>query len=486
MSETVVPFADSGYASTGFLIWGGALVFLMIPGLGFFYSGMSRSKNALSMIMITMLALAVVMVQWACIGFSLAFSESGSPFIGDCAHCGLKNVDARALPLTAPTVPSVVFSFYQMMFACITPAIIFGGPAERFRLLPATIFVLIWTTIVYDPVAYWTWSARGWLKNISCLETTALSSTPCGIGSLDFAGGGPVHVCSGFSALAFSIVLGRRRRGRNESFRPHNMTLVFLGTALLWFGWFGFNAGSAITATPRAGMAAMVTTLATAAGALSWTFWDMIFSGNMSGLGFCSGAVAALVAITPAAGYVAPWAALVIGALAGVICNLGCRLKGFLGFDDALDAWGVHGVGGMVGNVLTGFFAQKSIAALDGSVIPGGAMDGHWIQLGYQVAGTAAIAGYSFVVSYVVLRLIHLIPGLQLRPTDEYEQIGADIAEMGEIGYEIFTTPGQNDDGPKYSTPAPAPAVPQVSQFSYPNQQQLYPVNSPQSSSYYS
>ncbi|KAJ1565145.1 hypothetical protein HK096_004334, partial [Nowakowskiella sp. JEL0078] len=311
-------FVEVGYASTGFLIVSSALVFLMIPGIGFFYSGMSRSKNALSLLMMSMLCLAIVMIQWALFGFSLTFSETGGAFIGNCQFCGLISVGKNAMLLTAPAVPSIVFSLYQMMFAAITPAIIFGSSAERFKLLPSMLFVVIWATIVYDPVAYWTWSARGWLRNISCLETIALSSTPCQLGSLDFAGGGPVHVCSGFSGLAFAMVLGRRRRSRSEVFRPHNMTLVFLGTAMLWFGWYGFNAGSALNATARAGMAAMVTSLATAAGALAWCLWDMIFSGHISGLGFCSGAVAALVAITPASGYVAPWAAIIIGIAAGI------------------------------------------------------------------------------------------------------------------------------------------------------------------------
>ncbi|KAJ1534482.1 hypothetical protein HK096_003824 [Nowakowskiella sp. JEL0078] len=451
MSNSSVPIApnDHGSASTGYMIINAALVFLMIPGIGFFYSGMSRSKNALSMIMITFLTCSIVTVQWVAFGFSLTFSESGSAVIGNCQFCGLINVDARSLPLTASQIPISAFALYQLMFACLTPAIIFGASAERFRLVPTMVLVLLWSTIVYDPVAYWTWSARGWLRNLACLDTIAVDKIPCQNGVLDFAGGGPVHVCSGFSGLAYAMVLGRRRRMRSESFRPHNMTLVFLGTALLWFGWFGFNAGSALDATPRAAMAGLTTTVATASGALAWCLWDMIFSGQMSGLGFCSGAVAALVGITPAAGFVEPWAAIVIGALSGVLCNLGCRLKGLLGFDDALDAWGIHGVGGFFGSILTGFFAQKFVTTLDGTTIKGGAIDGNWIQVAYQLASVVTIGSYSFIMTFLILLALDVIPGLHLRPTEADEAIGADITEMGEMAYELLPQNFSGEFNPK-------------------------------------
>ncbi|KAJ1537574.1 hypothetical protein HK405_014529, partial [Cladochytrium tenue] len=401
--------------STGFLLWGAALVFVMTPGLGLFYSGMSRSKNALTMIMLCMTAMCVVSIQarivWVVFGFSLAFGEGdlngkGSIFLGPTSHFGLSGVGFDALRI-APAVSGIAFCIYQMQFATLTAALIFGSVAERVRIVPSMIFVLCWTTLCYDPAAYWTWSYRGWLRNISCPNSGAdLSvSLPCGTGSLDFAGGGPVHIASGFAGLAFCLFLGRRRRAPREEFRPHNLVNVFLGAALLWFGWFAFNGGSALAGTARAAMAGAVTHIATASGALAWPIADSFMSRKMSGLGFCSGAVAALVAITPAAGFVAPWAAIIIGTSAGIVCNFACRLKGYLGFDDSLDAWGVHGVGGFVGLFLTGVLAQKWIPTLDGTnsatatPIPGGAVDGHPIQIGWQLAGGASIAVWSFVGS---------------------------------------------------------------------------------------
>ncbi|KAJ3109400.1 hypothetical protein HDU97_006645 [Phlyctochytrium planicorne] len=438
--------------SNGFMISMAGFVFIMTPGLGFFYSGMTRSKNALTMIMLCMMAMCVVSIQWICFGFSLAFSEystdptdgtKGSAFIGNFNYAGFQNVGLTALIKTAPSISSVVFAFYQMQFATITAALIFGSVAERIRILPAMIFVLFWTTFVYDFAAYATWSYRGWIRNMACIGDAA--TTPCLNGSLDFAGGGPVHVASGFAGLAFCLVLGKRRRVGQEEFKPHNLANVFLGTALLWFGWYGFNGGSALAGTARAGMAALVTHVATAAGALAWPTFDYFWSRKVSGLGFCSGAVAALVAVTPASGFVAPWAGIVIGICAGVICNLACRVKGFFGFDDSLDAWGVHGVGGFLGNILTGIFAQKWVASLDGTIlpdgsIPSGAIDGNAKQIGYQFAGSAAIAAYSFIFTYVFLTAINFIPGLHLRPSEDDEILGGDLSEMGEVAYELVSS----------------------------------------------
>ncbi|RKO88842.1 ammonium transporter AmtB-like domain-containing protein, partial [Blyttiomyces helicus] len=268
----------------------------------------------------------------------------------------------------------------------------------------------------------------------ACLSTVN-SATPCNIGGYDYAGGGPVHIASGFAGLAYCLMLGKRR---HQVHKAHNLSNVFLGTALLWFGWFGFNGGSAVAATPRAAMAALVTTVAASAAALSWVLWDYARTGKLSGLGFCSGAVAGLVAITPASGFVAPWAAIVIGILAGIICNAACSIKTLFGFDDTLDAWGVHGIGGFLGNILTGIFAQKWIAELDGSVINGGWVDGNFIQVGYQLAGSSAIAAWSFVVSTILLFVINKIPGLHIRPSEEEEELGADVGEMGEVAYELL------------------------------------------------
>ncbi|KAI8820964.1 ammonium transporter AmtB-like domain-containing protein [Fimicolochytrium jonesii] len=430
------PFVEHGYASTGFIIICTALVFFMTPGLGLFYAGLSRVKNSLSLIMISMLAMSIITIQWVLFGFSLSFSETGGRFWGNLAHGGLKGLGADALPLTAPTIPGILFALYQMQFATITAALIFGSVAERIRLLPAMLFILLWSTFVYNPVAYWTWSARGWLKSLSCIDT--IMDTPCGVGALDFAGGGPVHIASGFAGLAYCLMAGKRKLSDHEPFKAHNMTNVFLGVGLLWFGWYGFNAGSAVGATPRAAMAGLVTTLAAASGSLSWMGWDFFRHGKLSGLGYCSGAVAGLVGITPASGFVAPWAAIIIGAASGVCCNMACRLKDHFGFDDSLDAWGVHGIGGIVGGVLTGFFAQQWVAALDGGVIAGGAVDGNWKQIGYQLAGCVTIAAWSFFLSLLILFILNKIPGLHIRPGADHHEHGNDMSEMGEVAYEIM------------------------------------------------
>ncbi|KAI8812735.1 ammonium transporter AmtB-like domain-containing protein [Cladochytrium replicatum] len=436
--------ADVGYASTGFMIICAALVFFMIPGLALLYSGLSRSKNALSMMLICVAAASIVMVQWVIWGFSLAFSETGSVFIGDCAWCGMTAIGSQAAVTLTTWVPVVAFALYQLMFAAITPAIIFGSPAERMNMIPAMLFVFIWSTVVYDIVAYWTWSAKGWVRNMACVAS-AHANAPCFKGSLDFAGGGPVHVASGFAGLAYSLVLGRRAahdattEGEHNPYRPHNPANVTLGTCILWFGWFGFNAGSASAATARAAMAGLVTTVAAASGGITWLMFDYIFTRKLSSVSLSSGIVAALVGITPGAGYVAPWASIVIGSVTALVCNLACSVKHKLGFDDALDAFGLHGVGGVVGNLLTGIFAQKWVASLDGTGIDGGWLDGNFIQLGYQLAGTAAIAVWSFGISYVILSVLNLIPGLRLRVPEESELLGLDVSHMGEQMFEFAT-----------------------------------------------
>ncbi|KAL2916535.1 ammonium transporter [Polyrhizophydium stewartii] len=440
------PFTDPGSPSIGFMIAATALVFIMTPGVGLLYSGLSRSKNAGSIFMACMLAMAVVTVQWVLFGFSLAFSETGSAVIGNFAWGGFTNVGIPAIPVVAVAIPGVLFALYQMQFATVTAALIFGSVTERIRLIPTTVFVFLWTTIVYDPVAYWTWADRGWIRNMACLSTTALDQTPCGIGSFDYAGGGPVHIASGFAGLAYCLIIGKRRGAavgeHSGEFRSHNIPNVILGTALLWFGWFGFNGALALAATPRAVMAGTVTTVAAAAAALSWAFVDTIRTGKVSAVGFCSGAIAGLVAITPASGFVAPWAAIVIGLVAGVACNYATYIKNVFGFDDTLDAWGVHAVGGFLGNVLTGIFAQKWIGLLDGTAINGGWVDGNWVQVGYQVGGSVAIAAWSFFVSFVLLYAIDKIPGLKPALGEEsyafasFNGIGATDSSATMIGVE--------------------------------------------------
>lgn len=322
-------------------------------------------------------------------------------------------------------IPAIVFSVFQCMFAALTPALAIGSAAERARLLPMIIFIFIWSTIVYDPIACWTWNPNGWSAQL---------------GGLDFAGGTPVHIASGFSSLAYALILGKRRGHGSitqaSEFKPHNMSNVVLGTALLWFGWFGFNGGSALAGNMRAAMACVVTNLAAAVGALTWLVMDYRIERKFSALGFCSGAVAGLVAITPASGFVGPAPAVAIGFLGAVFCNLAVHLKHVLNFDDAVDVFAVHGVGGYVGSVLTGLFAESYIAGLDGSTeIPGGWMNHNWIQLGHQLADCTAGAAWSFCITYLILFIMDRIPGLSLRVDPEVELQGLDAAEIGEMAY---------------------------------------------------
>ncbi|OQV21652.1 Ammonium transporter 1 [Hypsibius exemplaris] len=424
--------ADTGSASTGFIVWAAALVFVMTPGLALFYSGLSRYNSALSLMMLCMMAMAVVSVQWFLFGFSLAFAEHGSPFIGDFTMGAVNTLDTHAFPNTAPQIPSILFMVYQMQFAGITAALVFGSVPERTRFVPAMVFVFFWTTLVYDFAAYWTWADHGFLRNLNCVGAPNYDVAPCYVGAYDFAGGGPVHICAGFSGLAYLVVLGKRKLIHAEH---HNMVNVMFGTGILWFGWFAFNGGSAGAANTRAAMAATVTTLAAATGGLTWVFVDWIGSRKMSAFSFCSGVVAGLVAITPASGYVAPWAAIVIGILVAIICNGCCRLKKRLGIDDSFDAGSLHGCGGFVGNLFTGIFAQKWVAKLDGTDIAGGLIEGNWLQIFFQLVASAVIAVWAFCVSYLILFIINKIPGLHLRQSEADEALGGDMAEMGEAGY---------------------------------------------------
>jgi len=331
----------------GFVIASTALVWIMIPGVGFFYSGLLRRKNALSMIWTSLVSVGIVSFQWFFWGFSLAFSDTGSRYIGDLKYFGLKGVLAQP-SIGSTRIPSILFCIYQLMFAAITAALAVGAIAERGRLGPTMIFIFIWTTIVYDPIACWTWNSNGWSFVL---------------GGLDFAGGTPVHISSGIAGLAISIYLGKRRGYGTErlAYKPHNTTYVVLGTILLWFGWFGFNGGSALSANLRAIQACIVTNLAASVGGMTWMFWDYRLEKKWSAVGFCSGAVAGLVAITPASGFVGSPAAVAFGVLGGTACNFATQLKFVLGFDDTLDIFASHAVGGIVGNILTAFFAQASV-----------------------------------------------------------------------------------------------------------------------------
>lgn len=407
-----------GSGDIAWVIMGTALVWLMIPGVGYFYSGMARSKNALSLIMLSVLSVAVVSVQWWLWGYSLAFGN-GTAYIGNLDHAFFMGVDGSASPI-APGIPSIVFAIYQGMFAAITPALAIGSAAERGRILPSIIFIFIWSTIVYDPIACWTWNPNGWSFKL---------------GGLDFAGGTPVHISSGAAALAYAIVVGKRHGHGTDDFKPHNVANIVLGTALLWFGWFGFNGGSALAANSRAAMACAVTNLAASVGGLTWTLLDYRLEKKFSALGFCSGAVAGLVAITPGSGFVGTPAAVAFGFFGALFCNIAVKLKHMFDYDDAADVFAVHCVGGIVGNLLTGIFAQKSIASADGTAILGGWLDQNWIQFGYQLADSVTGLSYSFIVTLILLLIMDKIPGLSLRVDHETETKGLDEGEIGELAY---------------------------------------------------
>jgi Amt family ammonium transporter len=395
----------------------------MIPGVGYYYSGMARSKNALSLIMLSLLSAAVVSVQWFMFGYSLTFSVSGTPFIGDFQNAFFRGI------LGGPSVgntkiPDIVFAIYQCMFAAITPALAIGSAAERGRLIPMTIFIFVWSTLVYDFIACWTWSVNGWSYKL---------------GTLDFAGGSPVHISSGAASLAYALILGKRHGHGVEEFKPHNISNVVLGTVLLWFGWFGFNGGSNSASTLRAAMACVVTNLSASVAALTWMIMDYRYERKLSAMGFCSGAVAGLVAITPASGFVGPAGAVAIGFIGAVGCNLACKLKHAFDYDDALDVFAVHGVGGFIGCVLTGIFAESYISALDNAAaIPGGWLNANWIQVGYQLADATSAMTWSFIVTYIILFVMNKIPGLSLRASEEQEKAGMDHSELGELAYYFY------------------------------------------------
>jgi Amt family ammonium transporter len=403
------------------------LVFIMIPGLAFFYAGLGRAKSATSMLFMGTVVMSIAMFTWSFWGFSLAFSRRGTPYIRNLDHFGLIGVDMQ--PSTGSNyIPQLLYYAYQMMFAAITPVIAAGAFIDRARLAPVMLWTFAWSTIVYAPIACWTWNlgdpsagiAGGWAGTM---------------GGLDFAGGTPVHISSGTAALAISIFLGRRKGYGTDVlvYRPHNVSYVVLGTVLLWFGWFGFNGGSALGANLRAVMAMTVTNNAAAVGGLTWMFWDWRLERKWSVVGFCSGAVAGLVAITPASGYVAWPASVAFGVVAGTVCNFATSLKNVIGVDDTLDIFAAHGVGGIVGNILTAFFADNRVASFDGSaLIGGGWINHHWIQLGYQLADSVSGFAYSFAMTMILLFLIDRIPGFHFRVTDEEEVVGIDLAQTGE------------------------------------------------------
>ncbi|MDE2060360.1 MAG: ammonium transporter [candidate division NC10 bacterium] len=404
---------DSG--DTAWMLTSSALVLLMTaPGLALFYAGLVRRKNALGTIMHSFIILALISVQWALWGYSLAFGPDTGGIIGSLAWVGLRGVGLDPNPDYAATIPHQAYMIYQMMFAVITPALIMGAVAERMKFSAFLLFTLLWATLIYDPLAHWVWGMGGWLRTM---------------GALDFAGGTAVHISSGISALAAALIVGRRRGHPGEPMPPHNLTMTVTGAALLWFGWFGFNAGSATAANRLATNAFVVTHLATAAAALAWMFAEWSSRGKPTVLGAASGAVAGLVAITPASGFVGPMPAIVIGAGGGILCFSACILKARLGYDDSLDVVGVHGVGGTWGALATGLFASKAINP-DGA---DGLFFGNPHQFVVQIIAVLACMLLAFVGTVILLKLVDTLIGLRI--SSEEEQIGLDLSQHEENAY---------------------------------------------------
>ncbi len=391
-----------------------ALVLLMTPGLALFYGGLARSKNAASTIMYSFMSMGIVGVAWVLWGYSLAFGPDIGKFIGDLSYFGLNGVSASEPGPYADNMPHQAFMIFQGMFAIITPALVTGAFAERMKFSSYMVFIALWVTIVYAPVAHWVWGG-GWLGEL---------------GALDFAGGNVVHINSGVAALAAAVIFGRRLGFGSEPMEPHNVPMVVLGAGLLWFGWFGFNAGSALSADGNAVNAFVVTNTAAAAGVLGWTATAWILDGRPSVIGAASGAVAGLVAITPAAGFVGPMPAIVIGLVAGVLCDLAARFLVRLNLDDALSVWGVHGIGGTWGALATGLFVGVGFGGIAAFT---DASRGE--QILNQVISIVATWGWAFVMTAVILWVIKITMGLKV--SDNSEAVGLDITEHGETAYRL-------------------------------------------------
>ncbi len=394
---------------TAWVLAATALVMLMSPGVGFFYGGLVRSKTVVSMIGLSFLAFALASIQWVLFGYSLAFGSDVSGFIGGMNFFGLSGVGMGEAPL-ANNIPHLIYMAFQLVFAAVTLAILTSCFAERVKLSSFIVLGLLWTTLVYDPLAHWVW-AGGWLAQM---------------GALDFAGGTVVHISSGFSALAIALVIGKRMGFGSYVMEPHNIPMAMIGAAMLWFGWFGFNSGSALAANGLAASAFVVTNTAAAAGALSWLVASWV-KGKPSALGMVSGGIAGLVAITPASGYVDSMSAIVIGAVAGVLCFMALLLRVRKGLDESCDAWAVHGVGGFWGAIATGIFATSAVNNYTGLIY------GNFHQFEVQVVAAVAAVVYAFVVSYVLARIVDATLGL--RVTEDEEYVGLDISQHGEKAY---------------------------------------------------
>jgi Amt family ammonium transporter len=391
---------------------------MTIPGLAFFYGGLVRRKNVLSILMQCFIILCIISLQWMLFGYSLAFGPSFHGIIGNLDWAGLNGVGMAPNPAYAATIPHSVFMIFQAMFAVITPALIIGAYAERVKFSAFLVFTLLWATFVYDPLAHWVWSTGGWLK---------------AIGGLDFAGGIVVHVSSGISALVLAIMLGKRIGYNHKPIRPHNLPFTVLGGALLWFGWFGFNAGSALAADGIAANAFVATHMATAAAGLTWALVEWWHNGSPTILGAVTGAVAGLVAITPACGFVSPMNAMFIGIMVAVICYLAVAIiKSKLGYDDSLDAFGVHGVGGTVGTIATGIFAQKAVNAAGAD----GLLFGNMHQFLVQGLMVVVAVVFAVVMTWIIFKIVDVIIGMRVEENNEV--VGLDLTQQSEAAYTVI------------------------------------------------
>jgi Amt family ammonium transporter len=409
---TSTPKVDSG--DTAWLLISAALVMLMTPGLALFYGGMVRTKNVLGTIMQSFVALGVITIQWAFYGYSLAFGPDMGHVIGSLDWAGLRGVGLDPFAGYCATVPHQAFMIFQMMFSVITPALITGAFAERFKFKTYLVFLILWSTFVYDPIAHWVWGIGGWIRNL---------------GGLDFAGGLVVHISAGVAALAAALVVGKRKGYGNGLVPPHNLTMTLMGAGLLWFGWFGFNGGSAIASGSLATSAFVVTQFAAASAALSWMIAEWARKGNPTVLGAASGAIAGLATITPASGFVTPISAIIIGLIAGVLCYYAINLKNKFGYDDSLDVVGVHGVGSTWGVLATGLFATKAINSAGNN----GLLFGNPSLIGVQAVSIVSVWIYSFVATLILLKVLDWTMGL--RVSEEHEITGLDTSQHGEAGY---------------------------------------------------
>jgi ammonium transporter, Amt family len=418
-AQTAVPAPKIDSGDTAWMLTSAALVLMMTaPGLALFYGGMVRRQNVLGTIMQSFIIMAVISIQWILWGYSIAFGPDVGGLFGNLSWIGLRGVGLEPYPDYAATIPHQAFMIYQLMFAIITPALITGAFAERMKFSAFLVFTVLWATFIYDPLAHWVWGVGGWLRNL---------------GALDFAGGTVVHISSGVSALAAALVVGKRRGFGSEPMPPHNLPLTVTGAAMLWVGWFGFNAGSALSSGALATSAFVVTHLATAAATLSWMLNEWLARGKPTVLGAASGAVAGLVAITPASGFVGPLSAVVIGGVAGILCYNACNMKTKVGYDDSLDVVGVHGVGGTWGALATGLFATKAVNDAGNN----GLFFGNPSLLGIQMIGVLATWIFAFIGALILLKLVDMVIGLRVDQEDEV--VGLDLSQHNESAYTLGT-----------------------------------------------